>query len=359
MQSMTSTTNDTLVPAIKAAYLAVFSAGAASNAPLKTPIIDKSSGAKANATSTAAQTIWASYKLSTGKLWSYAAYDTGGDYLAASYDPFKMVDNVQFRSPDPAACSATTSKRGGDVQYSSLYTNCTQRSYVNSAGYPGFSYENKNYDPRVRPWYTKTRAAGKPTWSDLYVMVNDVLNKPGSAAILFATPIVNASNMVSLEFGFALSVDAIQGATMQLTNINSVNFIMTNATKQLVATSTGESVLKNGTIKYAWQSSNQLIREVVNFMNTSKITTAGYYRYYSSYWKSQVQVQLGSYVDPSATLALSMVVAAVGRPANQTYDALQTMKCIVADLNGFVNDAIFPAKYLVYHLNRFLLNSTS
>ena len=78
---------------------------------------------------------------------------------------------MAYRDPDPASCPATTStlpsENTGAAHEQARSSNCLVDWHIDEQGLKTVSYRNNDYDPRVRPWYTATKAAKAPTWSSL------------------------------------------------------------------------------------------------------------------------------------------------------------------------------------------------
>jgi hypothetical protein len=143
--------------------LEMFLTGKQANAPLMSPVIATESSDLAPSGTSTQQTLWGSVVVED--VVSYIAFeDTGAAQL---YEP----DMMQYRDNHPAACAATTStipsENTGALHEQARTDNCLTDWHLDATGVKTTSFMNKEYDPRNRSWYMKTKAAKEPTWSDL------------------------------------------------------------------------------------------------------------------------------------------------------------------------------------------------
>ena len=143
--------------------LELFLADKEMNAPLMTPLITNSSNGMASSGSSTQQTLWGSVVVEG--IISYVAYDDTG--VTQLYE----TDMMAYRDNDPASCPATTStipsENTGASHEQARLQDCLVDWHIDATGVQTTSFVNKDYDPRLRPWYMKTVERKAPNWSDL------------------------------------------------------------------------------------------------------------------------------------------------------------------------------------------------
>lgn len=98
--------------------------------------------------------------------------------------------------------------------------------------------QQPNFDPRIRPWYQAARAAGKPTWSEIYPHTNELNAYLGAVA-----PFYEGQRLQGVFFtNINLSQISRFLQTLQVGKTGQV--FMMERSGNLVATSTGERPMK-------------------------------------------------------------------------------------------------------------------
>lgn len=118
------------------------------------------------------------------------------------------------------------------------------------------------YDPRLRPWYQKAVAAGKPTWSSIYVFAT-----PPSLGITPVTPIYNRAGELQGVLATDLTLGEISNFLRQLEVGKSGQVFVMERSGEIIASSADEQpvIETDGEEKrlMATESSELLIREAV------------------------------------------------------------------------------------------------
>eukprot|EP01041_Mallomonas_annulata_P009137 gene9137-18930_t len=358
--AITTNLNYLMLKPVKAGNIIQFTAGALKNAPCNEPVFslssdDAPSAAKSSSTQ---QLIWATYKL-TG-LTNYLGLEKGGAFRYHSFSSSKMCDIYGYRSNDPAYCNETISTLSSDRIYPSM-SNCEQELYVDSNGHPLQSFINRQYDPRIRPWYISAKNYAKASWSPVYVFFDDF-----KLGITYTIPMYDSSSTQLLGvIGLDYHLITIETMLNEIKIPDKIQYIFVSSTSTLIATSTGETVgSADGTrMKVITEADNTMIRESGRYIIFNSITTDGFYSYKSATDGRYYILQLTTWRDDTNTIDWKIVVVTydTSTSTSRTYgyditsivlDATQDSKhisdCILSDLDSFIDDAIYPAKYVAF-----------
>jgi sigma-B regulation protein RsbU (phosphoserine phosphatase) len=130
--------------------------------------------------------------------------------------------------------------------------------------------KNKTYDPRVRPWYKDAKAAGKPTWSKIYLDFDALL-----PTITAAMPVYNQTDgqllgvcatdlILSEELNtFLKSLKIGKSGTAFI--VDPSGLLIASSTKEPITVGSGE----NTQLLPALKSSNPLIQGTANYLFNS------------------------------------------------------------------------------------------
>mmetsp|Transcript_14660 Transcript_14660/g.24328 ORF Transcript_14660/g.24328 Transcript_14660/m.24328 type:complete len:695 (+) Transcript_14660:42-2126(+) len=317
-----------------------FLAGKKINAPLSNPVIATASSDLAPAGTPTQQTLWGSIVVED--VVSYIAFeDTGAAQL---YEPHMM----EYRDDHPGACAATTSiipsENTGAADELARTHDCLQDWHLDATGVKTTSFSNKEYDPRNRSWYIKTKAAKEPTWSDLYAFI-----QTGDVGISYSLPFysdqTNSDSTLLGMLAFDLYLSDVEEVLADNNIQNVVQYIMSDQF-ELVATSVGESkVTSSGDIKKATGADNFIIRESAVKVNASDAADGMYY-YYSETDDSDYVVKVTSFSEGDYLNWKIVMVTEEDHVPEMSVKG----RVVLADMSAALDDLTQNTESLAYYL---------
>ena len=259
------------------------------------------------------------------------------------------------------SCDGTTSKYPWDANYPPLDYSCLQEMYTEGDGVcTETTSANYKYDPRIRPWYTVTKALGRESWSPVYLFA--AVGNP--VGISYSVPIYNTNNNLALVLLFDYVLEIIQEHLVLLNAEDIVDFIISDK-DELIATSSGEplSVVRNVSeptklsIKYANETTNSVIKESFLFTKAENITKDGVYSFVAIDGASYT-FQVTTWSDLTKTInwrvfVVSRNLAYHDSSLESVIDVDQLANDLALDLTTFADDAIAPAGYLAVFTGKF------
>jgi len=99
--------------------------------------------------------------------------------------------------------------------------------------------QQPNFDPRIRPWYQAARAAGKPTWSEIYPRTNGLTAYLGAVA-----PFYDVQQRLQGVFLTNINLSQISRFLQNLQVGKTGQVFIIERSGKLVATSTGENPVR-------------------------------------------------------------------------------------------------------------------
>ena len=99
-------------------------------------------------------------------------------------------------------------------------------------------------------------------------------------------------------------------------------------------------------------ANNTIIRESAKYLFDGRITADGFYRYNSIADGNNYILKLTSWTDSTSTIKWSIIVVSPfswdSDALSAAVDSAQLTNCVATELTAFMNDAIYPAKYLSF-----------
>jgi hypothetical protein len=196
---------------------------------------------------------------------------------------------------------------------------------------------SSSYDPRVRPWYTATKAAGKLMFTQLFTFAAGGFTTPG---ISFCVPVyLPASGTVPTALIGITSSDLVLTASFSMVidkykSVADLVYLVESSTFYLVSANNGSIAVINGVIIKASASVNDVISGTASFLSNGDTAWKSDGDYSTTINGVAYAVNLRSSSESSATLKWKIVVVNERNAALQTTDYVKPIsECMLTTVD--------------------------